>query len=65
MLIWTKKKQKHHVIDGNLSHGVNLHTAATVCRRLKQHAVSVTPDIRYGRTCKITNFIVLFVVELA
>jgi len=27
-----KKKQKHHVIDGNLSHGVNLHTAATACR---------------------------------
>jgi hypothetical protein len=22
MLIWTRKKQKHHVIDGNLSHGV-------------------------------------------
>lgn len=27
-----KKKQKHHVIDGNLSHGVSLHTAATGCR---------------------------------
>ena len=26
-----KEKQKHHVIDGNLSHGVNLHTAATGC----------------------------------
>ncbi len=24
--------KKHHVIDGNLSHGVNLHTAATACR---------------------------------
>ncbi|TWI15939.1 hypothetical protein [Sphingobacterium siyangense] len=27
-----KKKQKRHAIDGNLSHGVNLHTAATGCR---------------------------------
>ncbi|MDR0264915.1 MAG: hypothetical protein LBJ04_16985 [Sphingobacterium sp.] len=24
--------QKHHAIDGNLLHGVNLHTAATGCR---------------------------------
>ncbi|WP_333865294.1 hypothetical protein [Sphingobacterium sp.] len=25
-------EQKHHAIDGNLLHGVNLHTAATGCR---------------------------------
>lgn len=43
MLIWTKKKQKHHVIDGNLSHGVNLHTAATGCRRLNSTLCQLLP----------------------